>query len=166
MYVPFESLPDNARIWVYPAKRQLQKSEQDLISQGLLSFIQSWQSHQTDVKASFVIKNDRFIIIGSDESDHGVSGCGIDKSVHHIQELEKQLSVPLLDKSFVYFELEGQLTSIPFTEIRKQVEAGRIAPSTPFFNTLTTTKGQLESNFKISASEGWVKKYLTGIAIG
>lgn len=165
MHIPFEHLPDNARIWVYSANRSLNAQEQELISKGLSSFIHAWQSHQVDVKASFIIKNDRFIIIGSDESSHGVSGCGIDKSVHQMQELEKTLDISLLDKSFVYFELQGQLTSIPFTEIRKQVETGRVSHSTLFFNTLLNTKGQLESQFKIPASEGWVKKYLSGLAI-
>jgi len=161
MYTSFELLPENARIWIYVANRALGPSEQEVVHQKLLPFVKEWQSHQVDVKASFIIKEDRFIIIGSDESTHGISGCGIDKSVRQLQELEKELNVSLLDKGLVYFELDKVPTGVPLSEIKKQVSMGKIVASTPFYNTILSEKSQLQSQFKVKANEGWVRKYFS-----
>jgi len=161
MYTPFNYLPDSSRIWIYTANRALTLSEQDLVQQKLLSFVEEWQSHDIDVKASFLIKEDRFIIIGSDESGHNISGCGIDKSVRQLQELENALNIKLLDKSFVYFELDNEIAGIPLPEIKRQVSIGKIVASTPFYNTVVAEKGQLKAHFKILTRDGWVKKYLS-----
>src|SRR5690606_26664436 len=116
MYVSIDRLPETARIWVYRASRLLSKEEIKQVADKLESFVQTWQSHQMDMRASFLVVEDRFVVIAADESYNEISGCGIDKSTHVVQELEHQLGVSLTDKSLVVFEKEGKQLIFPFNK--------------------------------------------------
>ncbi len=159
MYIDFNQLKPESRIWVYTSSYLLSDQTIIKISEKLLIFCNAWQSHQMDMKASFLIAENRFIIIAADESYNDISGCGIDKSIHAIQELEQELSLKLTDKSVVVFEKEGLQLAYPFNKIREAVSLGDLNSEILFYNTLVSTISEYKTDFKIKASEGWVKKY-------
>ena len=161
MYVAFKELPSNARIWVYTAGRILTEQESQLISEKLVLFVQTWQSHQKDMKASFLIAENRFLVIAADESYNDISGCGIDKSFHVVQELENELGISLVDKLLVIFEREGKQLEVAFNKIKEAVSQGILDPETLFFNTLVANVAEFQSQFKVKSSEGWVRKYFS-----
>ena len=90
MLVAFDQMPTAARVWVYTASRILGKEEIKLVSKSLSDFMATWQSHGKEVKASFQLVENRFVIIAADDSNTDISGCGIDKSIHEIQKLRKE----------------------------------------------------------------------------
>lgn len=161
MFVSFHSLPDSARVWVYTSERLLSEQEQNLISLKSERFLGSWQSHQQDVRSSFEIKDDRFLIIAVDESYHGISGCGIDKSLHFVQELESELGISLTNKTNVVFDVNGEQIVLPFVEIKSAISEGIISTENLYYNTLVSNLGELKSSFKTNVKDGWVKKYFS-----
>src|SRR5438309_11752962 len=98
MYIPPSQMPAHSRIWIYQSNRQLNDTEMDLISSKAISFLEAWTAHDARLKGSFEIRYRRFLILMNDEKAAGVSGCSIDKSVHFIQSLEKELHLSLLDR--------------------------------------------------------------------
>jgi len=159
MFVPIHTLPTSARIWVYTSERLFSEQEQNLISLKFEHFLDSWQSHQLDVRSSFEIKENRFLIVAVDESYHGISGCGIDKSLHFVQELESELGISLTNKTNVVFEKDEAQIVLPFVQIKSATSEGIISSENFYFNTLVVNLGELRTNFKINVKEGWVKKY-------
>ena len=164
MYVPFENLSDNARVWIYTAAQGLILKEENEIEKGLRGFAESWQSHHKDILASFKIIKSRFIVVAADEAYNDVSGCGIDKSVHVIQDIENELGISLTDKTLVCFDVQGRIQAIPFQKIKEAVLQGRIEVDTYFYNTLIQTKAELSSQFYITIKDGWVKRYFAPVA--
>jgi hypothetical protein len=165
MYLPFDQLPTTSRTWVYTTARLLSKNEVERVLEKIKSFLETWQSHQMDMKASFLVVENRFIVVAADESYNDVSGCGIDKSTHVLQELEKELGTSLTDKSLVIFEKHGEQIALPFQKIREEVAKGTIDSETIFFNVLAENVGQFQTQFKLKSTEGWVKKYFNPVAI-
>ncbi len=45
MYVPFDTLPDESRIWIYQSSRKFQENEIALITNRLEQFIAQWAAH-------------------------------------------------------------------------------------------------------------------------
>ena len=82
MYVDFDTLKDNSRIWVYQSSREFNGDEVKAIEAKLKDFVNEWTRHGDDLKASFEIKYNHFIILAVDESFNQVSGCSIDASTH------------------------------------------------------------------------------------
>lgn len=160
MFLPFEKLPDTSRVWVYASERPLSQNELAALSDKLQHFTSNWQSHQKDVVSSFKVIDDLFVVIASDDSSD-VSGCGIDKSVHVMQELEKELSLSFMDKTIVYLKTDTGIKKATLKELRSMVESNVLTPETLFYNTLVSNIKQLKEQFEIPAREGWLKKYFS-----
>ena len=90
MYVDFENLNDDSRIWVYQSSREFNTQEINSIKEKLIDFVNEWTRHGDDLKASFEIKYNHFIILAVDESFNQVSGCSIDASTHIFKEFENE----------------------------------------------------------------------------
>ena len=91
MYVPFETLPENSRIWIYQSDRKFSDDEINEIEAALKTFTENWAAHGTGLEASFITKYNRFIILAVNQEAQASTGCSIDASVHFIQELEKNM---------------------------------------------------------------------------
>jgi len=55
MYVDFENLNDNSRIWVYQSSREFNAEEIEAMEVKLKDFVNEWTRHGDDLKASFEI---------------------------------------------------------------------------------------------------------------
>ena len=73
MIVPFKTLPNEARVWIYQANRELTESEIKEISIKAEVFIAGWTRHGENLKASYEIKYNQFLILAVDESFNDVS---------------------------------------------------------------------------------------------
>ena len=158
MYIPFNTLPDSARIWIYQANRTLQANDALAISDFLTPQIQDWSAHQQPLLASFKIIENRFVVIAVDENESLPSGCSIDKSTHWLQQLGAKLNIDFFDRSVAYLEDET-IKTLPVNAIKAAVLENQIEPNTLIFNNLIKTKAEFESSWKVSASESWVKRF-------
>ena len=82
MLVEFEQLSDTSKVWIYQSDRPFTAAEELEIRKRIEQFLSSWKRHGDDLKASYQIKYNHFIIISADETQHPVSGCSIDASTH------------------------------------------------------------------------------------
>ena len=55
MTVPFETLPDEARVWIYPAHRPFSENEKTALEDALTQFLTQWTAHNLNVRSSFLI---------------------------------------------------------------------------------------------------------------
>ena len=77
MYIPFENLPPDARIWIYVSNRKLTAETRTAVEEVLAGFTQQWSAHATPLQASYKIFFDQFIVLGVDEAVSSPSGCSI-----------------------------------------------------------------------------------------
>ena len=164
MYVPFDSLEDSARIWIYQAARKLTESEKNTISETLSAFTNQWVAHGNPLKTSFKIFHDQFIVLAADENFEQASGCSIDGAVRAIQEINNQYGLSLFDRTKVTF-LKDEIMVIDSTDLLKSLEKGIWKQDTLTFNNVLVTKGDLIKNWVVPANQTWLKRYLTKIAV-
>ena len=113
MYIPFESLPDNSRVWIYQSDREFTTEEALQIEEKGKEFVEHWTAHQQTLMAGFKIFHHIFLVLSADESHNGASGCSIDKSVHFISEIEKEFKVNLFNRlNLVYLQNEKTISCI------------------------------------------------------
>ena len=60
MLVPFESLPEDSRVWIYQSNRSFTDEELVEIKQKLDEFLTQWTVHGSNLKAGYDIKYKRF----------------------------------------------------------------------------------------------------------
>ena len=86
MYVPYNQISSDARVWIYQSDRAFNVAEKTNIESQLTDLCNNWNTHGTALHCSFQI-HDWFICLFVDESKQGASGCSIDSSVAVIKKL-------------------------------------------------------------------------------
>jgi len=165
MYVPFEELSAESRVWIYQGSRTFTFNEVELVSKALKDFCVQWNAHGQALKSSFRIENNQFVIMSVDEDFHNPSGCSIDSSVGVLRNIHLATGVDLLDRSKVSFYLDDEVTLIPLSEVKANFKSGRLLASTITFNTLASTKAEWEEKWQIPTEKSWMVKYLSETAL-
>jgi hypothetical protein len=159
MYVNFNDLADDARIWIYQSNRSLTDQEQEEINTDLKTFLEQWTAHGMDLKAGFELKYKRFIIIGLDAQTQA-SGCSIDASVHFIQELEKKYEIDLLDRMNVSFKQGDFIAYKTLKDFKVMAKNKSVSKNTVVFNNLVATKAEYLDHWEVPASESWHSNFV------
>ncbi|RZL12725.1 MAG: hypothetical protein EOO62_10290 [Hymenobacter sp.] len=159
MYVAFDRLPPQARVWIYQASRLLTEDELMPLLPRLAAFAEEWTSHGRQLAASAQFLHRQFLVIGLDEAVAGASGCSIDASVRFVKELEQHLGVTLLEKSRMAFLDNGELSFLTRPQLRAAIAAGQVQADTLYFNNTLTTKGELDEQWPAPAGQTWLASY-------
>lgn len=160
MFVNFEDLGQEARVWVYQADRKLRSKEIEILKAESRTFIEKWTAHGNNLKGSFKIVYDQFLMLGVDEDFAQASGCSIDSSVAFIRSLEKKFNVDFLDKSKVAVLIGDMIVLEDFNELKTKVKEKVIKPDAITFNNSITKKSELESSWQSNIENSWLKKYI------
>ncbi|WP_339709618.1 ABC transporter ATPase [uncultured Kriegella sp.] len=160
MLVDFDELPDTSRVWIYQASRSFSTEELLEVRQELDGFIEQWTAHGADLRAGYIIRYNRFIILALDQSMAAASGCSIDASVHFIQQLEKRYDVELLDKMNVSYKQGEFVAYKPLSDFRKMAKQKAVSANTVVFNNLVATKAEYLENWEVPASESWHARFM------
>jgi len=159
MTVSFDSLPDDARVWIYQANRTLSDDELSNIETNIHNFLESWTAHGQDLQAAYEIRYKRFIIIGLDQSGQHATGCSIDAQVHFIQALEKQLKIDLLDKMNVSYKTGEFIAYKPLADFKKMAKNRSVSAKTIVFNNLVDNKADYRDYWEVPATESWHARF-------
>jgi len=159
MFVPFEEMPGYARVWIYQSDRELTSSEQDIIDEHVVKFLNDWAAHGSGLQSSGKIFHNRFLVLLVDEAQAQASGCSIDSSVHFVQSLESKLGVNFFDRTKVAFLSEGEVFLEPLVNIRNRTTNGKIYQDTLTFNNLVRDKNEMEEKWMVPVGETWLEEY-------
>ena len=161
MLVPFNQLPDEARIWIYPSDRPFRAEEITKINEALSSFLAQWTAHSQSLEAGFVLPHDRFIVIGINQKTTQASGCSIDSSVRFIQDFEKQFDIVLLDKMNVTFKQGAYFVHKQLNEFRKMAKSKAVTKETIVFNNLVDNKGDFLKFWEVPSAQSWHSRFMS-----
>lgn len=159
MYIPFENLPEESRIWIYQSNRRFSDDEVVEIENELKTFIENWSAHGTSLEASFIIQYNRFIILAVNQEAQQATGCSIDKSVEFIQTLEKKYNVDLLDKMNVTYRQGEYITHKSLLDFKRMAKEKAVSANTIVFNNLVNTIEEWKESWEIPASESWHSRF-------
>ncbi len=159
MFVPFDTLPEHSRIWIYQSNRKFSDEEMSEIESSVKEFIEDWSAHGTGLEASFITKYNRFIIIAVNQEVHAASGCSIDASVQFIQALEKKYEVDLLDKMTVTFKNGEFIAHKSLIDFKKMAKDKAVTASTIVFNNLVNTIEEFNESWEVPAFESWHSRF-------
>ncbi|NUY79971.1 ABC transporter ATPase [Flavobacterium sp. MAH-1] len=159
MYVPFDTLPEDSRIWIYQSNRKFSDEEIAEIDKELQSFVENWAAHGSGLEASYQLKYNRFIILAINQETQAATGCSIDASVHFIQQIEKKYAVDLLDKMNVTFRNGEHIAHKTLMDFKKMAKEKAVTGNTIVFNNLVNTIGEWNEFWEVPANESWHSRF-------
>lgn len=160
MLVPYHTLPNTARVWVYQSDRAFTPTEIETIEAEASEFIESWTRHGDHLKGSFAVKHGQFIILSVDESFANASGCSIDASVRFVKKLEDLLAVDLMNKLNISYKAADTIQIVPLAEFQNLAKNGKITAETVVFNNMVQTKVDVETKWEVPAKESWHARFV------
>ncbi len=165
MFISFEQLPENARVWIYQANRPFTDEEERFVLQQGKLFAQQWAAHGQGLRASVTVLHRRFVVVAVDEQHQAPTGCAIDGSVGFVRSLAGMLQnqsapVDFFDRTLVAFWLNDSVALIPLAKAKQQISDGQIQPDTLIFNNLVATKSELTEQWQIPVQNSWLARYL------
>ncbi len=152
----FDTMPEDARLWIFAADRPLQEAERDRVLERVDAFLEQWRAHGAPLTASRDWRYDRFLFIGVDEKAAGVSGCSIDALLRDIKALEAELNTTMLDHSPVLFREGDTIRRASRPEFAELVAGGSVNADTLVFNNSLTTVGRVQAGeWEVRAADSW-----------
>lgn len=154
--VNFETLPDDARVWVFGADAPVDDVDAQRLLSAVDAFLMQWKAHGHPLTCARRWTDDRFLVVGVDQSTEGASGCSIDGLYRTLQQLEKAIGTTMIAGGRVFFRdahrfVHG-VTREEFTAMSKR---GEVGPSTPVFDTTATTAAAVRGGFERPARDSW-----------
>ena len=159
MYIPFQELPEESRIWIYQSNRKFSDAEISEIDTDLKLFLENWAAHGTSLESSYELRYNRFIIIAVNQDVQAATGCSIDSSVEFIQSLEKKYNVDLLDKMNVTFKQGEHIAHKPLIDFKKMVKDKSVTENTIVFNNLINTVQEYNESWEVLALDSWHSRF-------
>ena len=150
----------DSRIWIYTSDREFTAHELELLHSKLTDFAQSWLSHGDEVKASYNVLHNHFIILAVDENKAKTGGCSIDSSFSLIKKLEQELNITLLNRQILTFMIDTKIIQTPLIEIKSNQKVLENKDSKIFFNNLVENLEQLNNSWLVEPQESWIKNHL------
>ena len=159
MYVPFENLPEESKIWIYQSNRKFSDEEFTEIEKDLKNYLEGWSAHGISLEASYQLKYNRFIILAVNQEVQPATGCSIDDSVRFIQGLEKKYDVDLLDKMNVTFKSGDHIAHKSLAEFKKMAKEKSVSGNTIVFNNLVNDLGEYNEYWEVPAIDSWHSRF-------
>lgn len=160
MYIPFEQLPPDSRLWIYQADRSFSEAEEKVISDSLREFCGQWAAHGNPLQTSFLIKYNRFIILSVNENAADASGCSIDGSVRVLKELSQRFHNDVFNRTKVAFTNAGEIRLYPIKELSALFELGTLNAASVTFDNLVPDKESFDKKWETAVENTWLAKYL------
>jgi hypothetical protein len=155
--IPFDRLPDDARLWVFPASRALTGEERERLLSRVDAFVDDWTAHGHPVVGARELRHDRFLLVGADERATGVSGCSIDSLFRALGELEAELGLSLRSAADVHYrDDEGNIHSVSRPAFRDLARSGGVTPDTVVFdNTVGDVAAVRSGRWETRLADAW-----------
>ena len=160
MWVNFDELPLQSRIWVFQSHRIMSPSEQSSIDAAVKQFVQKWSTHGVQMFASHVLYHNCFVVIAADEQKQAASGCSIDSFTALFKAFGTQYNLSFFDRFSIAYILKDEVLISNLIEFKKLIADGRITQDTLVFNNLIDQRQDLYSKWEIPLKESWQKRYL------
>ena len=154
--VPFDALPDDARLWVFAAAHPLDAARERQVLDAADRFLAGWAAHGVPLRAARDWRDGRFLAIGVDQSVEGASGCSIDGLFRALRALEPALGTTLLGGGRVYWRgADGLVHVAERGDFAAHATRGEIGGETPVFDTTVTTAGDWRARFEQPLRASW-----------
>lgn len=154
--VPFETLPDDARVWVFAGDRPITGSDATRLLDAVDAYLARWKAHGEPLTVARTFTEDRFLTVAVDQRASHASGCSVDGLFRTLKEVERDAGVSLVGAGRVHYrDADGSVRSVERGDFGDLAAAGRVAADTPVFDPTVTTLGEWRKRFEARVGESW-----------
>ena len=162
MLVDFKLLSDSSKLWVFQSNKIISPSNQKFLINEISPFLNDWSSHGSEIKSSFEIRYDLFLIVSVDEEINSASGCSIDKLTNYIIHLSNEIGVDFFNRLNIAYKADSDKINLQsLSDFKTLISEGKINEESIVFNNLIKTKKDYIEHWEVQIKNSWHKTLLT-----
>lgn len=159
--VPFETLPDAARVWVFGSDHPLTEAGTAALLKGVDEHLADWKAHGAPLTVSRKWRDGRFLMVAVDQSTAGATGCSIDGLFRVLQQLEREIGASLVGGGRVFYrDSHGTVQSAMRSDLARLAAEGAITKDSVVFDTSLTDLGTWRASFERPAKSSWAAELI------
>lgn len=159
--IPFDALPDSARVWIFTSEHPVTGPQADQLLSRVDEYLAQWRAHGQSLTNGRAWRDDRFLAVGVDQTDAFASGCSIDGLYRTLQALQPTLGTTLVGGGLVHYRDEmGTVRSVTREEFATLGAAGAVTDETAVFDPTVATVGEWRDRFETALGRAWHKALL------
>lgn len=159
--VPFATLPDDARVWVFAAQAPLDEIDEPRLLAAVDGYLLTWKAHGAALTCAREFSEEYFLAVGVDERASGASGCSIDGLFRVLQKLEDGIGTSMVGGGNVYFrDPTGLVVWCTRSQFELMSKMREVSGETRVFDLTVTTAGEFRTRFERRAAESWQQALL------
>jgi len=160
MITDFNSIPETAKIWVFPASRKFYVQELPEINTKIQQFLTDWENENQPISAAYVIRYDHFIIVTANDTEQSLSLEAQDQLAGFIQSLESSYELILMDRINVCYKQGEFVQYKTLPEFKKMIKDKGVSQNTMVFNSMINLKEEFEFGWEINIMDSWLGRFL------
>ena len=154
--VDIDSLPDDARVWVFGSERPLDDASATRLLGVVDQYQSRWAAHGEPLTSARSWRDDRFLTIAVDQRTAGASGCSIDALFRQLQTLERELGVSIVGGGRIFYrDAAGVIQATDRETFAELAASGELGPRTPVFDPTVQTLGDWRRAFERPVAASW-----------
>ena len=142
-FSPFQSFPDDARLWLFAFTNPLDLTQLTRLAQGFEAFKPHWKTHGELIDSEWMVLEDQILAVVERTMGTNPSGCSIDAMLRHTLKMAQALELDLVDAQQVVIRKGPSLRILTKAEIPGLIEAGDLHPDTQVMDLGLLELGQL-----------------------
>lgn len=143
----FAFLPATADCWLYATDRPLRNDEMTFLESLFDSFQKEWSSHGRHVSGACKVLDNRIVLVAAHVANGDISGCGIDKSLHLLQEAALSRSFAWVSAlNIVYQDSQGAWQVVSRAQFKTLATQGIVSDTTRVIDLSIRSLGALREN--------------------
>ncbi len=165
--VPFDTLPPDARCWVFALSEPLEPAAAATLLAAVDGWLAGWRAHGQPLAAARDWRDGRFLAVAVDERAAGASGCSVDALFRTLRGLEGTLGATVVGGDRVFWRAaDGTIQSASRAEFGAALGRGALAADTPVFDTTLTSVERWRSAFERPLAGSWHARLAPRAAAG
>jgi hypothetical protein len=154
--VDISQLPDDSRIWIFGISPSLDEGKSSRLLAAVDGFLDQWVAHRQPIVSARAVLHGSFLVLAVDKQSE-TSGCSIDRMFGLLQQLERDLSVSILDPNRIFLRAaDGSVQTMSRARFR---ETG--TSDTVVFDTIAERLGAVRTGtWQSPADRSWHRQLL------
>lgn len=129
-FAPFQSFPDEARLWLFAFSAPLDLIQLTRLAQGFEAIKPHWKTHGELIDSEWMVLEDQILAVVERTMGTNPSGCSIDAMLRHAQKMAQAIELDLVNAQQVVIRQGPSLRILSKTEIPGLIESGDLHPET------------------------------------
>ena len=160
MFVDYNSISDEAKVWIYPSSRKFYNTEVEEVEKLLKDFIDNWKKEDETFKASYQFLYNRFLVLVAENNESTLTNADLDHSVSFIFKLQEKFDIALLDKMNVCFKQGEYVQYKELKDFKKLVKNRAVTGKTIIFDNLVNNNYDFKNFWEIPIEDSWYNRFL------